>query len=819
MSRSLGPARRTPRLEELECRAVPAAPSVLVTYNTGIGDELLGEFSSAGVLLSTREIPASPGDTAPHNARDVDVTEDGRWAVYNGTNKPSLALYDRNMEDWQQLQFPQWSTRPGDTHGGLTVAGPVIYVPDANTFQAEATGIVRFDLGHPPSTYRLANGIEYLDLNLGGDGKLYALRGVFGPIDVYDPATQIRERVVRMQAEAGPARGLAANVAGEIFVLSRTANTVFKLAPSGAILGQSSVPQPPAGFADGTAHDIDISNDGVWLVTGSVTGYIGIMTTDFTQKSFFRPSEEPVFVTFNELPPPSEPPLVPYIRVSDATVIEGHAGTAALKFTVRLYQPTVRFVYVDYATQDQSAVAGDDYEATSGTVTFAPGETVKTVIVPVIGERHIEPDEALTLSLSNPVHGQLAIPFDVGRGTIKSDDHNPVARAGPDRTRNEGAPVRFTAFGSFDPDREPLTYEWDFGDGQTGSGFAVTHRFADEGTYTVRLTARDPYEGVGTDEVLVTVRNVAPRGRIQGPAVSVPGWDRPFTFTGIDPGALDQLHYQVDWGDGQVQNEAAGSSLTLAHAYAAPGIYTIRLRVADEDDGLSPEYVKRVLVAPTVVEGGIRFVPGTGGDDTIAVNAANAAGTMVTVMVNGQPAGTWAAGPLAVLGLSGNDTVTTTGPVAARLMVFGGTGNDTIDVESAVGPAILAGGAGDDTLKGGSGRELLVGGDGLDQLNGRGADDILIGGALAFEADAARLKAVGVEWARPTAAYELRRDRLLGLATGGLNGKHFLNPVTVLPDGWADTLTGGAGRDWFFNTAATPDILSDAAVDETITTV
>ena len=59
-------------------------------------------------------------------------------------------------------------------------------------------------------------------------------------------------------------------------------------------------------------------------------------------------------------------------------------------------------VSVDYATSDGTAHAGSDYRATSGTLTFAPGETTKTISVPVLEDSHNEGDELMTLTLSNP---------------------------------------------------------------------------------------------------------------------------------------------------------------------------------------------------------------------------------------------------------------------------------------------------------------------------------------------------------------------------------------------------------------------------------
>ena len=59
-------------------------------------------------------------------------------------------------------------------------------------------------------------------------------------------------------------------------------------------------------------------------------------------------------------------------------------------------------VSVRYATSDGTAVAGQDYEAMSGIVRFEPGQTSKTVPVPVIEDEHDEGSETMTLTLSSP---------------------------------------------------------------------------------------------------------------------------------------------------------------------------------------------------------------------------------------------------------------------------------------------------------------------------------------------------------------------------------------------------------------------------------
>ena len=90
----------------------------------------------------------------------------------------------------------------------------------------------------------------------------------------------------------------------------------------------------------------------------------------------------------------------PSLSVADAEVNEGTG--ASLAFTVALSRAASGTVTVDYATSDVTATAGEDYTAASGTLTFAAGETEKTVAVAVLDDAHDDDGETLTLTLSNP---------------------------------------------------------------------------------------------------------------------------------------------------------------------------------------------------------------------------------------------------------------------------------------------------------------------------------------------------------------------------------------------------------------------------------
>jgi uncharacterized delta-60 repeat protein len=116
-------------------------------------------------------------------------------------------------------------------------------------------------------------------------------------------------------------------------------------------------------------------------------------------------------------------PAAPAASVNDVTASES-AGNAS--FTVTLNKTSDQEVRVDFATANGTATAGSDYTATSGTLIFAPGETSKTVAVPITNDSADEPDETFVLNLIGARNGSVA--DDQGAGTI-TDDDNPTQGA------------------------------------------------------------------------------------------------------------------------------------------------------------------------------------------------------------------------------------------------------------------------------------------------------------------------------------------------------------------------------------------------------
>jgi Calx-beta domain/RTX calcium-binding nonapeptide repeat (4 copies) len=110
----------------------------------------------------------------------------------------------------------------------------------------------------------------------------------------------------------------------------------------------------------------------------------------------------------------------PAVSIASALLAEGNAGTHSMSLTVTLEKATPVRVSVAYATADGTATAGSDYTATSGTLVFAPGQTSKTVAVPILGDTGYEPDEMFSVTLSNPVDATLGTA--TATGTITNDD-------------------------------------------------------------------------------------------------------------------------------------------------------------------------------------------------------------------------------------------------------------------------------------------------------------------------------------------------------------------------------------------------------------
>ena len=163
----------------------------------------------------------------------------------------------------------------------------------------------------------------------------------------------------------------------------------------------------------------------------------------------------------------------PALSIADAAVAEG-AGTVTLAVTLSAARENLDVV-VSWATSDGSAAAGSDYVAASGTLTFAPGETERTIVVTIFDDAENESDETFTVTLSDPAGATLATAAAVGM--IEDDDTADTGNTGDtgdtvvpgevpevtvsfgrDRLRvTEGASAAVTVRLNRDPQRDGVT--------------------------------------------------------------------------------------------------------------------------------------------------------------------------------------------------------------------------------------------------------------------------------------------------------------------------------------------------------------------------
>ncbi|MGI9211150.1 MAG: Calx-beta domain-containing protein, partial [Methylococcaceae bacterium] len=113
------------------------------------------------------------------------------------------------------------------------------------------------------------------------------------------------------------------------------------------------------------------------------------------------------------------------ISITGTTVNEGNSGISYAYATVSLSAASSQPVTVNYQTADGTATASSDYVATSGQLTFAAGETSKTVAVGILGDTLFEQNETVQFSLFNPQNATLATSS--ASLTINNDDTQTVS--------------------------------------------------------------------------------------------------------------------------------------------------------------------------------------------------------------------------------------------------------------------------------------------------------------------------------------------------------------------------------------------------------
>jgi streptogramin lyase len=344
-----------------------------------------------------------------------------------------------------------------DGSGGLLGAGCSTFGPDGNLYvTSSSNAILRYDgvTGAFIDTFVPAGsgGLNGpFDMVFGPDGKFYVSSLNGGQVLRYDGSSGAFLDVIA----SGLSRpeGLTFGPDGSLYIADRNTNQVFRY--NGGVLSQFITPGSgglslarkavfgPDGNGDGI-QDLYVASEGtgdvlrfngltgvfidtfvttgsaqgpMWLAFGT-DGYLYVtarMTAGSLKMSILRYyTATRAFVdtlplgrdgwSFN---------LGPDNIVYDGTdgagnFVERYGPVSLATFAVSLDTPSTTPVTVQYATADGTAVAGSDYAAASGMLTFAPGQTTRTILVPTLDDHISEPTETYFVKLSNPVGATIA---------------------------------------------------------------------------------------------------------------------------------------------------------------------------------------------------------------------------------------------------------------------------------------------------------------------------------------------------------------------------------------------------------------------------
>jgi Ca2+-binding RTX toxin-like protein len=467
------------------------------------------------------------------------------------------------------------------------------------------------------------------------------------------------------------------------------------------------------------------------------------------------------------------------LSIANVTVTEGSGGTTTATLTVSL-TASASPVTVDWATANGTALAGADYTAASGTLTFAAGETSQTIDIAIATDTLWEANEAFRILLSNPAGAPLV------DGTASVTIGNDDAAAAPvldlfaaQRTEgSDGTPVMRFTLGLSYAVGSSVTVDYATAD---RSAVAAADYVATSGTLTI---------GAGGRSAVIDVPLVAD---------ALPEGSEAFALVLSNPtgGASlgvaealgrildDDARIDIAAGDALLAEGDAGTTdftftltrsgdLGISHAvtwYAAPDTLAGAQATADDfAGGLRPS--GRVVFAPGETS---RSVTVSIAGDTLAERREGFAVTLA------QPSDGAVLGTAVARAAIGNDDAFTGGVLAEGWV--GGADDDTI--LGGGGNDILAGEGGDDTIAGGTGTDVVRGGAGADSLDGgaEGGDVLSYAGATAgVTVDLLRGEGSGGDAAGDTlAGFEV--------VQGGAGAD------SLVGGGGDDTLRGGAGAD------------------------
>lgn len=217
-------------------------------------------------LMSATSIPENENS---EKSRGIVQLADQRIAVFNGTFSPVLSIYDGS--EWEEFYASGWSTVNNKSYGGVAAIPDGIVVTNQDTWQKPEKGLVIFSSDGSSEMVLQESG--YINVSLGRDGKLYALRNTYGDLDIVDPDTMTIVSTLDLGHVSG-SRAVSADSEGNVYMASWN-GFVARYDEAGDEQDRIDI--------GGNLYDIDVNEDGkiavgsgfgdVYRLDSSLSGY------------------------------------------------------------------------------------------------------------------------------------------------------------------------------------------------------------------------------------------------------------------------------------------------------------------------------------------------------------------------------------------------------------------------------------------------------------------------------------------------------------------------------------------------------------------
>ncbi len=166
----------------------------------------------------------------------------------------------------------------------------------------------------------------------------------------------------------------------------------------------------------------------------------------------------------------------------------------------------------------------------------------------------------------------------------------PTSDAGSDVISSVNQVITFDGSASYDPNSDPLSYYWDFGDGQFATTKVATHSYSIPGVYFVTLRVKDGRGGSDIDRIMVSINkpgNHNPVANAGSDFTAKLNEDVIFNASGTTDQDGDMLTYSWSFGDG-----TTGTGMCVNHTFRQARIYFVTLTVTDGNGGIATDTVK-----------------------------------------------------------------------------------------------------------------------------------------------------------------------------------------------------------------------------------